>query len=185
MQSYTPDYLYTPRDEELLSFVSFHIANALQRRQADESLRLAYAELEQRVEHRTSELADTNRELRDQISVRESVEDKLKHEALHDALTGLPNRSQLLITLMRSLARFRQDRDAGLRRAVPGPGPLQGRQRLGRPPGRRRAAEGSRARASANASANRTSSRAWAATNSPSCSTMCANPPTPCWSPSA
>jgi diguanylate cyclase (GGDEF)-like protein len=109
VQSYTPDYLYTPRDEELLSFVSFHIANALQRRQADESLRLAYAELEQRVEHRTSELADTNRELRDQISVRENVEFKLKHEALHDALTGLPNRSQLLVTLRKSLANFRAD----------------------------------------------------------------------------
>ncbi|MEO8161074.1 MAG: GAF domain-containing protein, partial [Arenimonas sp.] len=106
VQSYTPDYLYSPRDEELLSFVSLHIANALQRRQADESLRLAYAELEARVEHRTSELADTNRELRAQISVREQFEHKLKHEALHDALTGLPNRSQLLVTLRNALARF-------------------------------------------------------------------------------
>ena len=111
VQSYTPDYLYSPRDEELLSFVSFHIANALQRRQADESLRLAYAELEQRVEHRTGELADSNRELRDQITVRENVENKLKHETLHDALTGLPNRSHLLVTLRKSLSRFRHDRE--------------------------------------------------------------------------
>jgi diguanylate cyclase (GGDEF)-like protein len=109
VQSYTPDYLYSPRDEELLSFVSLHIANALERRQADESLRLAYAELEQRVEHRTSELADTNRELRAQISVREQFEHKLKHEALHDALTGLPNRSQLLVTLRNALARYHAD----------------------------------------------------------------------------
>ena len=113
VQSYTPDYLYSSRDEELLTFVSLHIANALQRRQADESLRLAYLELERRVEHRTSELAVTNRELRDQISVRESVEGRLKHEALHDPLTGLPNRNQLLLTLRHSLTRFHSDNAHG------------------------------------------------------------------------
>lgn len=109
VQSYTPDYLYTRRDQELLSFVSFHIAQALERRQANESLRQAYAELEQRVASRTSELADANRELLDQISVRERMEHKLKHEALHDTLTGLPNRSHLLGRMGHALARFRQD----------------------------------------------------------------------------
>ncbi len=109
VQSYTPDYLYTKRDQELLSFVSFHIAQALQRRRATESLREAYAELEQRVASRTSELADANRELLDQISVRERMEHKLKHEAMHDTLTGLPNRSHLLERMGIALARFRHD----------------------------------------------------------------------------
>jgi len=109
VQSYTPDYLYTKRDQELLSFVSFHIAQALERRQAHESLREAYAELEQRVASRTSELADTNRELLDQISVRERMEHKLKHEAMHDTLTGLPNRSHLLGRMGMALSRYRHD----------------------------------------------------------------------------
>ncbi|MBW8312452.1 MAG: EAL domain-containing protein [Rhizobium sp.] len=109
VQSYTPDYLYTKRDQELLSFVSFHIAQALERRQAHESLREAYAELEQRVAARTSELADANRELLDQISVRERMEHKLKHEAMHDTLTGLPNRSHLLGRMGMALSRYRYD----------------------------------------------------------------------------
>jgi diguanylate cyclase (GGDEF)-like protein len=46
VQSYAPDYLYTPRDAELLSFVSFHIANALERRQAGAALRAANLQLE-------------------------------------------------------------------------------------------------------------------------------------------
>jgi len=111
VQSYTPDYLYTRRDQELLSFVSFHIAQALERRQAHESLRQAYAELEQRVAARTSELAEANRELLDQISVRERMEHKLKHEAMHDTLTGLPNRSHLLGRMGTALSRYRHDPD--------------------------------------------------------------------------
>jgi diguanylate cyclase (GGDEF)-like protein len=46
MQTYTPETLYTQRDAELLSFVSFHIANALERRQASEALHTANVQLE-------------------------------------------------------------------------------------------------------------------------------------------
>ena len=60
-------------------------------------MRQAYAQLEQRVEERT--LA-----LRKEIIERERMQDQLKHQVMHDSLTGLPNRGYL---------RDRIDRDAG------------------------------------------------------------------------
>ena len=92
--------------------------------------------------------ADTlERAVRYAADHRRSVE-RLQHGALHDALTGLPNRTLFLDRLEQSLRRARR-RGAGVRRrgAVPRPRPLQGRQRLARPPGRRRAAAGRRAAA--------------------------------------
>ncbi|HEX7369262.1 MAG TPA: EAL domain-containing protein [Rhodanobacteraceae bacterium] len=99
VQSYSQGNLYTPRDQELLTFVSYHIATALERIRAAESLRRAYAELEHRVDERT-------RDLRAQIAERERVEDRLKYETLHDSLTGLPNRAHLMQRLDRALDRF-------------------------------------------------------------------------------
>jgi diguanylate cyclase (GGDEF)-like protein len=109
LQSYTEDYHYAELDKELVSFVAVHIASALERRLTDETLHKAYAELERRVSERTHELAQANNELRDQILVRERVELKLKHETMHDALTGLPNRSHLLGRLGRALGRYHND----------------------------------------------------------------------------
>ena len=109
LQSYTLDYHYVELDKELVSFVGVHIANALERRLTNESLHKAYAQLEQRVTERTYELANANNELREQIQVRERMELKLKHETLHDALTGLPNRSHLLGRLGRALGRYHND----------------------------------------------------------------------------
>ena len=59
VQSYTAGIVYSARDRDLLTFVSLHIATALQRLQAQESLKLAYVELQNRL----SELRRTQTEL--------------------------------------------------------------------------------------------------------------------------
>ena len=48
--------------------------------------------LEETIEQRTRELRQTNESLRKEIAQRKKIEDNLKHQAHHDALTGLPNR---------------------------------------------------------------------------------------------
>ncbi|HET6602624.1 MAG TPA: EAL domain-containing protein [Xanthomonadaceae bacterium] len=109
VQSYDDEHTFDRRDQELLTFVSFHIANALMRKQADESLRSAYAELEHRVSDRTSELAEANSSLREQVAERERAQRQLQHAAMHDALTGLPNRAFLMDRLAEALERYLHD----------------------------------------------------------------------------
>jgi diguanylate cyclase (GGDEF)-like protein len=109
VQSYDERVHFSDEDSALLNYVAQHILTALARKQAK-------AELEQRVDDRTRELAEAVHELRAQIGERERIEQKLLYDNLHDALTGLPNRSFLLDALARALARLR--RDAGHRFAV-------------------------------------------------------------------
>jgi diguanylate cyclase (GGDEF)-like protein len=106
LQSYSQEHTYNERDQELLTFVSYHIANALQRKHAASSLKQAYAGLERRVTERTRALALANRDLREQIAERERVERRLKYETLHDSLTGLPNRTLLLQRLEQAMQRY-------------------------------------------------------------------------------
>jgi diguanylate cyclase (GGDEF)-like protein len=109
VQSYSPKHIYDARDQELLTFVSYHIANALQRKQTSESLKQAYINLERRVTERTRALALANRDLREQIAERERVERRLMYETLHDSLTGLPNRTLLLQRLGHALQAYHAD----------------------------------------------------------------------------
>ncbi|MDI1253753.1 EAL domain-containing protein [Thermomonas sp.] len=112
VQSYSPEFTFSIHDQELLTFVAFHIGSGLARKQAQDKLVLAHAGLEQRVSERTRELAEANAELVEQISERMRAERKLTHQAMHDVLTGLPNRAQLLEKLDLAIANARKHADA-------------------------------------------------------------------------
>ena len=110
VQSYDNLHRYQRRDQEILTFVGFHIANALQRMRAAERLRLANVELERRVAERTEALFAANRDLRQQIAERERFERELHYAATHDPLTDLPNRVTFVGRLAESLARYQRRR---------------------------------------------------------------------------
>ena len=105
VQSYTAGLVYTTADEALLTFIAHQVATTLERRANALALRRANSELEQRVEERTQAL-------REQIAVRERMEAQLKHQVLHDGLTGLPNRAYLREALARAISRRRRDGSA-------------------------------------------------------------------------
>jgi len=102
VQSYSPLVVYRPADQELLSFVASQIANSLTRRRSAESLRRAYAQLEHRVEERTQAL-------RKEIIERERIQDQLRHQVMHDSLTGLPNRGYLRDRIDRVLTAIKHE----------------------------------------------------------------------------
>ncbi len=104
VQSYSNAINFTARDQDLLTFVAHHISIGLVRKQGQDRLITAHGQLEQRVESRTRELAMANAELLEQIGERLRAEQQLTHQARHDALTGLPNRHQLLDRLSASIS---------------------------------------------------------------------------------
>jgi diguanylate cyclase (GGDEF)-like protein len=111
VQSYDDIHRYSRRDQELLTFVSYHIANALERKRGAERLRRANAELERRVAERTEALFAANRDLRLQIAERERFERQLQFAASHDALTGLPNRVSFQRRMVDVMRLYRADGD--------------------------------------------------------------------------
>lgn len=96
VQSYSAEIGFTVDDQRLLTFVAQNIGTGLARQRDQERLRLAHAELERRVEERTRELGELNEQLLGQIAERLRAEQRLTHQAMHDGLTGLPNRAHLL-----------------------------------------------------------------------------------------
>lgn len=104
VQTYGKSAKYTPRDLELLRFVSHHIAVAMERKRSTEAIQRYNQELEERVTARTVELDRANKFLKQQIEERKEIELKLIHDAHHDALTDLPNRSMFTSRLELAIA---------------------------------------------------------------------------------
>lgn len=92
VQSYDASKRYTHKDLEFLRFVSHHIAVALSRKQAAESMKAYNQRLAEEVKQRTEELNATNIFLQKQIEERKLAQLQLEYDAQHDALTGLANR---------------------------------------------------------------------------------------------
>ncbi|WP_228730391.1 sensor domain-containing diguanylate cyclase [Shewanella yunxiaonensis] len=105
--SFSMDQKYQFKDLELLTFVSQHIAAAIERKLATETLKRSNEELEEMVQARTTELAQANVELQKEISQRRHIEQKLIHDAKHDSLTGLPNRQMFMERLNDTFAQNR------------------------------------------------------------------------------
>jgi diguanylate cyclase (GGDEF)-like protein len=83
-------------------------AAVMHRMAAETEVRQLNALLEQRVRQRTAQLEATNQELQREIAERKKAQEQLLHLALHDTLTGLPNRVLFVERLKQALDRFKQ-----------------------------------------------------------------------------
>jgi diguanylate cyclase (GGDEF)-like protein len=78
------------------------------RRTIETQLRFLNHGLETQVQVRTAQLEEFNRTLQRQIAERQQAQKQLIYEALHDPLTGLPNRRQFLLKLSQQLEGAKQ-----------------------------------------------------------------------------
>ncbi|MBW4615387.1 MAG: EAL domain-containing protein [Desmonostoc vinosum HA7617-LM4] len=100
------DYITKPFEvQEVLA----RVQNQLALRAAQQEILNLNIELEQRVKQRTGELEKTLQKLQSEIISRQQLQKKLLDIALHDSLTGLPNRALFIRRLEKALNHAKQE----------------------------------------------------------------------------
>ena len=99
------DYVTKPVDFDVLWA---RISNQLMQKQAAEYLRSAQISLESQISQRTSELKNSNQQLKKEVEVRMLAENELQKQANFDSLTGLPNRSLATDRLNQTLVKAKR-----------------------------------------------------------------------------
>ncbi|MBY6187117.1 EAL domain-containing protein [Marinobacter hydrocarbonoclasticus] len=97
IQDYHNPFAYGEEERKLIAYLAHHIAGVIRWRRAAERLANNQQALEQAVQSRTQELEH-------EISERRRMESQLRHDALHDELTSLPNRSMIMQRLHQVLS---------------------------------------------------------------------------------
>ena len=82
---------------------------AWERQRSQVALQSAYDEVENKIRERTGELAEVNQQLRAEILACQITEERLIHQASHDPLTGLANRTLFMQRLESALDRTKQE----------------------------------------------------------------------------
>jgi diguanylate cyclase (GGDEF)-like protein len=91
--------------------VVVRVKNQIALQLAKAQIRELNQNLERRVNQRTLELKAVVKKLRQEIVERHKAQQQLRHEALHDSLTGLPNRTLLIERIEFTIAHAKRNSD--------------------------------------------------------------------------